>query len=364
MALIDKLSAIGDAIRAKTGKTALLTLDQMPTEIAAIETGGGGGSCPAVEVTGDCSSRFANGKWDNLINNHKIITYSITSSDKMFQNSSALTEIPFELNGQGVGMQMFYGCTSLKKPCSFGAWKITGSVENMFYNCSAMESLPEGLENCDWSAVEGSNSAADYMFFGCNALRAIPTELLAHLTMGASSATATSYEKKLYYYGFYNCWDLDEIVGLPTTAYSAVESTNSFVKTFENCRRLKRVTFALNEDGTPKTCSWRSHAIDLTTVGFGTPSDNMSANGKKVIDTTTYAAYKNDPDWWSPDSSYSRYNHDSAVETINTLPDASSNNTIKFLGAAGALTDGGAINTLTEEEIAVAAAKGWTVALS
>ncbi len=41
MALINKLNAIGDAIREKTGKTDLLTLEQMPIEIAAIETGGG-----------------------------------------------------------------------------------------------------------------------------------------------------------------------------------------------------------------------------------------------------------------------------------------------------------------------------------
>lgn len=41
MALIEKLGAIGDAIRAKTGGSELLTLDEMPTEIAAIKTGGG-----------------------------------------------------------------------------------------------------------------------------------------------------------------------------------------------------------------------------------------------------------------------------------------------------------------------------------
>lgn len=40
MALTEKLSAIGDAIRAKTGSSELLTLDDMATEIAAIETGG------------------------------------------------------------------------------------------------------------------------------------------------------------------------------------------------------------------------------------------------------------------------------------------------------------------------------------
>ncbi len=43
MALTDKLTAIADAIRGKTGKTDGLTLDQMATEIAGIEAGGGGG---------------------------------------------------------------------------------------------------------------------------------------------------------------------------------------------------------------------------------------------------------------------------------------------------------------------------------
>lgn len=41
MALINKLSAIGNAIREKTGKTDLLTLDQMPQEISSIETSSG-----------------------------------------------------------------------------------------------------------------------------------------------------------------------------------------------------------------------------------------------------------------------------------------------------------------------------------
>ena len=91
---------------------------------------------------------------------------------------------------------------------------------------------------------------------------------------------------------------------------------------------------------------------------------------KEVTDATTYAALKNDPDWFTCDVAYSRYNHDSAVATINSLPDTSAylaanggNNTIMFTGAAGSATDGGAINTLTQEEIAVATAKGWTVTL-
>lgn len=41
MALIDKLSAIGSAIREKTGGTELLTLDAMPIAIYGIQAGGG-----------------------------------------------------------------------------------------------------------------------------------------------------------------------------------------------------------------------------------------------------------------------------------------------------------------------------------
>ena len=40
MAITDKLTAIGDAIRGKTGKSDSLTLEQMVTEINGIESGG------------------------------------------------------------------------------------------------------------------------------------------------------------------------------------------------------------------------------------------------------------------------------------------------------------------------------------
>jgi len=51
MALTDKLTAIADAIRAKTGKSGTLTLDQMPGEISSITGGGGGSSAGCVTVT-------------------------------------------------------------------------------------------------------------------------------------------------------------------------------------------------------------------------------------------------------------------------------------------------------------------------
>lgn len=62
---------------------------------------------------------------------------------------------------------------------------------------------------------------------------------------------------------------------------------------------------------------------------------------------------------------YSRYNHDSAVETINSLPTCTNGgNKIIFKGDNGSLTDGGPISNLSPVEIAVATHKGWTVTIS
>lgn len=60
MALTNKLTAIADAIREKTGTTEPLTLDEMPLTIADIQ-GGGGGDIPeeAFTLTGSCNYRFA-----------------------------------------------------------------------------------------------------------------------------------------------------------------------------------------------------------------------------------------------------------------------------------------------------------------
>lgn len=51
MALTDKLTAIADAIRSKTGKTDGMTLDQMATEISGIKGGPSLDTCTVVVTT-------------------------------------------------------------------------------------------------------------------------------------------------------------------------------------------------------------------------------------------------------------------------------------------------------------------------
>jgi hypothetical protein len=175
---------------------------------------------------------------------------------------------------------------------------------------------------------------------------------------------------------FNGCYALNEIRELmPLTA---TVTSDAFSSTFSNCSRVKEIIFGTQEDGTPYEANWKSQNIDLTKyVGYMQSTyENRLTEGynsgittdKKVTDDATYQALKNDPDWFTCDVNYSRYNHDSAVNTINSLPDTSAylaekggTNTIKFTGNSGSATDGGAINTLTADEVAIANAKGWTV---
>ena len=100
MALTNKLSAIGDAIREKTGKTELLTLDAMPLEIASIETGGGGGiEVEPIVLSGDCSYACRGAMASKYIElfGDTVSTKDITNTTYMFKNYTFET-IPFEIN--------------------------------------------------------------------------------------------------------------------------------------------------------------------------------------------------------------------------------------------------------------------------
>lgn len=251
------------------------------------------------------------------------------------------------------------------------------SIQLMFSNCRMLREIPKDwCDNWSWSKIDGYNStyaggSQSQAFNNCFSLRIIPAALISH-------GNRYIYDLgSLYYSGFTNCYVLDEIIDI-IVYDKATWTSNAFISTVSSCNRLKNFTFETNEDGTPKTVKWTNQTIDLATrVGYatGTGGNIIYYNSgitadKEVKDDATYQALKNDPDWFTINIAYSRYNHDSAVATINSLPDTSAylataggTNTIKFQGACGSLTDGGAINTLTEEEIAVAAAKGWTVSL-
>lgn len=377
------LTSIGDAVREKEGSTGGILVQDIPARILAIETGGGGGGAElppeAYVVTGDCSYRFAYDGWNWYIDSlgKKVTTKDIENCQRMFYNSANLEEIPFDLNfspthGELSMSYIFYGCKKLKRIPKFSAvWP--DSMDRMFYDCySLVEITEEDVENIDLKHLDSSTSssagARSNTFVNCYSLRRFPMSFFN----GGNSNGGNTYS--LYYNGFSRCYVLDEIVGLPIPYTKRTWTSNAFSSSFDFCSRLKRMTFATQTDGSPIVLTnWKSQTIDLTQyVGYAynlatfSNSVDFQLEGNEVKDDASYQALKNSADWWTSNEKYSRYNHDSAVETISSLPDVSGSggtNTIKFKGAAGAKTDGGAINTLTAEEIAVATAKGWTVTL-
>ena len=338
-----------------------------------------------IHLTGDCSYRFAQGGWDWVIKKYgdTITSENVGNTTNMFTFSNVDT-IPFEINcNPAYGISYTYSAMNHMFNYFYGRnISMIHTAKPNAMNCFAnnaqyIREFPEGFgEDWNWEYMDTMTSAyggdKSAMFEGCYSLRKLPMGLLAH---------GNPYV--LYSYNQFNslcesCYALDEIINIPNPHYKAswTESStwsNAFADMVKDTYRLKNFTFA---EMAPQ--SWAYQLLDFSSyVGYAysayaTRITNYNSGitaDKKVTDDASYQALKNDPDWWTTDVAYSRYNHDSAVATINSLPDCAAYqsssgkgaNTIKFTGNAGSATDGGAINTLTDEEIAVAAAKGWTV---
>lgn len=414
------LTNIANAIREKTSSTDTIKPTDMAdaiNEMAIVPDG-------AFQIKGACQYLFAYNHNLWLLKNYgeKITTEDITTREYMFYNSTNLEEIPFDINlsVNNFGIDYaFASCSKLKrvptingKMCSFtqafagcsvledipnmtfapqsdlygsadGVFKnckqlknvpyiynlYPSTIKELFYGCQSLRTLPEDYtDTWNWNRIHTYlYGYGGSMFYNCYSLRNVPTTFLHNLWN-----IYTSSHSNVYYQLFDYCYSLDEVKELGVS--SASLTSNVFGSTFFWCSRLKDFTFQTNEDGTPQTAKWKSQTIDLSQyVGYSKDTlkkyllnynSGITAD-KEVFDDITYQFLKDDPDWFSVDLAYSRYNHDSAVNTINSLPDCSATGTniIKFKGQAGSATDGGAVNTLTEEEIAVATAKGWTVSL-
>ena len=391
------LISIGDAVREKEGTTDTILVKDLASRISAIETGGGGEELPeeAFNVSGNCKYKFAYGGWNWFLNNYgrKIKTSNINDCSYMFVSNTSIETIPFDINVSSNGFDgslssMFMSCSNLKQlPLIKGTLKTPTSTytncpsfANMFAGCANLREIPYDYFNNFggdefWEATQKLDPNRNNIFQNCYSLRKLPDVS----RVGGTIAASYNYSASMYAYMCTDCYCLDEITDFPVLNLEKT-TNNCFMDTFDACDRLQRLTFKTNEDGSPLVGKMTKQVIDLASVvGYSNQAQDRHVpyynsgitTAKKVVDDATYQALKNDEDWYTLDINYSRYNHDSAVETINSLPDCSAfvaekgnPNTIKFKGASGALTDGGAINTLTEEEIAVAAAKGWTVTLS
>lgn len=326
-----------------------------------------------------------NGQWDWFINKYgsRITTHNLEGLNEPWPYTK-LETIPFELNmkpGDGhVFNSAFKNCTELKTLPKINGCK-PHSFSYMFHDCFRLLAIPEDFESSiDWSYLENLTNESGYfsgwcnnMFNDCRSLRTVPCNIIKHVAPNVTQGLST-YSNN-YYSTFNNTISADELVNVGIAHNTATK--NVFTSTF-GYGRQKNIKFETNEDGSAKTVNWKSQVIDLTPAGADSNSVDPVTYGNatgitdetRVTNNTTYQNLKNNPNWWTTDFNYSRYDHDSAVATINSLPDTSAylataggTNEVRFRSNSGRYTDAGPISTLTAEEIAVATAKGWTVSL-
>ena len=182
------------------------------------------------------------------------------------------------------------------------------------------------------------------------------------------------------------------------------ETSSYYWGTWDNMTMLDSITFSTEENGVATKAKIKNCLIYIENdYGCGStmtglmnyPDEPLTKDDNVFKDITSstctverikagYERVKNRPNWCSvydysmsyqgktiyPRILTSRFNHKSMVDLINTLPDTSEyiaakggTNTLKLCRYMGDLTDEGGTSNLTEEEIAVATAKGWTIAL-
>ena len=355
------LTSIANAIREKNGLETQYLPSEMAAAISAIEASGGGLKPLELNLNDDVSYAFRESCKEIFENNFiskinvSVIKESPTSKNaKYFLSNTTITEEALP----PINIDIWcYNQSSLD--CSY--FFINNQKIRNYNKVTLTERTFNGY--CTFNSMFRNNYY----------LKEAPTwvrQIVLKHPYSSSSPSDYAYNQ-LYYY----CYSLDKAI-LPVGYYA----TNNILKNiFKNNFHLGSIKFATEEDGTPIdiTWVWKNQLLDLSTtdahIGYSN-TDNFTSwdterftTTKKVTDLTSYEELKDNPDWWSSDVNFSRYNHDSAVETINSLPnvaakEGNTNNIIKFQGIMGSGYNK-AINTLTEEEIAVAAAKGWTVTL-
>ena len=199
--------------------------------------------------------------------------------------------------------------------------------------------------------------------------------------------------------------NLSEVNCFPFVYQSNTPITSNVWVTYSYKTFLKEFKFCTN-NGVPYEVKWKNQTFDFAhnsySIGYSTNSATSNISHQTRYDYHNHNIFYKDKElttleevqarynelkngrWYAQSSRqityegasrymsllFSRYNHDSAVNTINSLPDTSAylataggTNTIKFRNYQGALTDGGGINDLTPAEIQVATDKGWTVTI-
>ena len=287
--------------------------------------------------TGGCTGLFADNKFNWLLEHYtsQLQFNNITDLERAFENTTIkkdISSLTFNLSKKCTISNMFNGSNLSSYP------QIKGevlSLSAMFYQCKNGASIPENFFNNLTFPEDDVQISCNGIFQYCkNIIKPPSLEVFKKLNL----TKTPSWHYTNFYYSLFEGSDIQEVRNLPVVYSKSGLNNNMFVSTVK-ASKLSIFTFEPNQ-----TALYQNQTLNLSEAGFKSQ-------------------------WSDSEILKSVYNHTSAVETINSLPDTSAyleekggTNTILFFRIQGGNTEGGAIGNLTAEEIAVAAAKGWTVA--
>ena len=296
--------------------------------------------------------------------------HGVLAFNNGFSNSSLSRIPPIIIYGVQYGSleYAFSGCKNLTELPIFSTAPYNGTIGNlryMFSDCYSITQIPSGyLSNQAIALNQYDTDTFNGIFSNCVRLEEM------------NDGSFLQYGKN-YSNMFKNCCSLRKLEGLVLKDFEIETVTNQFSETFNNCAMLSSLIFSTSGD-----YKMQSQTIDLTTCGYSTDKDGKYKFGsytfqlpiaKGVFNENTYERLKNTEDWWTNQVAYSKYDRQSAIATINSLPDTKTYlnseplaypNKIKFKkGAGSAKGDLYNMSNLTDEEKGVATVKGWTVEL-
>ena len=262
-------------------------------------------------------------------------TSNVTKMTQMFVNCSSLETIPLLDTSNVTAMDyMFSSCSSLKTIPQLNTTNVT-KMNNMFSYCYSLKSIP---------LLDTSNvTAMERMFMNCESLNEIPL-------LDTSNVTNMTFM-------FNYCRSLNEIPLLNTS------NVTNMSNMFANCQILKTIP-QLNTSKVTNMNNMFSYSTALTSIpllecgnvtnmkdifgGFYTYSNLTDLGGFKDLKVSVTSDFLDK----CPNLTV-----DSLMNVINNLYDLTAN------GLSGQSLKFSQTNLvkLSEEQIAVATAKGWTL---
>lgn len=372
--LIDEntMTGIADAIREKAGNSTTLLPSEMPDAIANLPSGGGDISA-FLTMPGIATSLFCEDRW--------LTTWAPYKDQLDWSHVYAIDHLFQECKGDWSGWtieikraaydSLFYYCQFK----GFPHLKITGyDSSNGAYQFFASQTsganreADKTVDNVEIAAFTPGKNARGFM--NGSGLRFVPKcfyTWMPHNETYTGSFSGSS-QNNPYASTFAYCHAIEEVLNMPVWPNITLTSmTSGFILDKGACYRLRRFTFETKPDGTPYECPKWSNLTLYITKNYGySPNTSGSGYGKgfvatDVISTDEQYEQRKDLDDRCPQKAeYSDYGHDSALETIKSLPIVQKC-TLTLEGAQGSKTPQGAVNTLTEAEIAIATEKNWTV---